>query len=189
MRRKWCDWACCGGARRVSWHACHSWQAPVTDAAACWVEALVNGAPPPAEHVGDFAPVDAWTGSVWRLRDPEATLEEEWERIEDGDGRFFAARRGSALLCVAGDYFGFVNDDGERAPNACGAWYASGRVQAVLVDDGSEAILKPAWRVEMSTDPKRCGGTLALEFACGSKDEWTALPGCTVSWDELHDHN
>ena len=84
------SWTAGGGAPRVSWHACHNWSLAV-DAEACWAAAL-SGTPVPTGDVGDFLPVDSWAGTVWRERDPDGTLEEEWERLDDGDGRFLAVR-------------------------------------------------------------------------------------------------
>lgn len=57
-----------GGARRVSWHACHNWGPPQPEYEACWAEAL-SGSPRATEDVGDFAPVDAWSGTVWLALD------------------------------------------------------------------------------------------------------------------------
>ena len=67
-----------GGARRVSWHACHNWGPPQPEYEACWAEALggsprateaLGGSPRATEDVGDFAPVDAWSGTVWLALD------------------------------------------------------------------------------------------------------------------------
>ena len=168
------SWTAGGGAPRVSWHACHNWS-PAIDVKACWAAAL-SGAPLPTGDVGDFLPMDGWTGAVWSERDPDGTLEEQWQRLGDGDGRFLAVRCPAhcALLVVAGDHFGYAQDSGERSAAGSGpaALYAAGRV--------SEA----GWRVELSTDPAlEGGGTLAL---CGSLAEWDeVLPGTTLTWPPL----
>jgi hypothetical protein len=175
-----------GGGKRVSWHACHNWDPAVADFEARWHAALADGAPYETEDIGDFVPVEAWSGTVWRETDPDRTLEEEWERVDDGGGRFFAARRGSALLCVAGDHFGFVSDSGERpAPGATGTapacFYAVGRVGAVGEQQQQGGKGRPVpWRIEMCTEEALEGTTLILPGA--SAAEWTCLPGCTLMW-------
>lgn len=162
-----------GGARRVSWHACHDWAEPVEDFESCWSEALDGGHPRPTEDVGDFAPVDAWSGNVWRERDPDGSLEEQWRRVDDGGGDYFAARRGAALLCVAGGWFGYVEDGGERgaAAGATSSVYAVGRLR--LADDDT------TWRVESCSEKGWEGTRLVLP---GAVEEWRRLPGCTLDW-------
>lgn len=153
---------------RVSWHACHNLEPPVADFEACWAAALA-GAPRPTEDVGDFTRLPG-SGNVWREVDPGGTLEEEWERLDDGGGRLLAARRGSALLCVAGNTFGFADDCGARGPDLTGPRYVAGRVDA---GDGV-----PPWCVDSATVAAMEGHPLVLP---GSASEWTSLPGCTLA--------
>ena len=79
--------------------------------------AALAGTPRPTEDVGDFLPLEGWSGTVWRERDPDGTLEEEWERVDAGDGRFLAVRcpTHGAVLVVAGAHFGYAQDSGDRA--------------------------------------------------------------------------
>jgi len=164
------SWASGSSAPRVSWHACANWDPPVADSEDCWAAALA-GAPRPTEDVGDFLPLEGWSGTVWRERDPAGTLEEEWERVDAGDGRFLAVRcpTHGAVLVVAGTHFGFAQDSGDRGDGSARPVYAAGRVTA-----------ETGWLVEMSTDAALEGGALAL---CGSAAEWSVvLPGTTYAW-------
>eukprot|EP00966_Prymnesium_polylepis_P149299 3449265-Prymnesium_polylepis.1 len=161
--------ASAGGGARVHWHACHNLEeetAP-TDAEARWTDALA-GTPRPTEDVGDFVPL---SGCVWRETDPGHTLEEEWERIDDGGGRFLAVRRPGALLVVAGGWFGYAEDAMLSAPDSP-PYYAAGDVTA----DG--------WTVVLSTEGELEGKPF-LGLLGALRDWQHLLPGSTISWEEL----
>jgi hypothetical protein len=152
--------------------------------------------------IGPDGPHDGAPHQVWRERDPAGTLEEEWERIDGGDGRFFAARRGAALFVVAGNHWGYAEDCGERhleggseGAATTAACYAVGTVQVALhasahhsavgtvqvaTSPSSDSGTTVAWRVERCTDQQLEGSCLSL--AGQSAVEWTLLPGCTLSW-------
>ena len=118
-------WAGGAGAKRVHWHACHNFGQHHEDSESedCWREGLA-GAPRETDDVGDFLPLEGWTGSVWRETDPEGTLEEEWERVStvlfcrrdlNLEGALRAARAWAAH--DARDFEAKL-----RADEACGRW-------------------------------------------------------------------
>jgi hypothetical protein len=168
------SWAGGGGAKRVYWHACHQFGGQQEDSEGCW-EAALGGTPRETEDVGDFLPLEGWTGNVWRETDPDGTLEEEWERISDGDGCFLAVRRPGALLVVAGNWFGYAEDhDSTNAEGAGGSerqqHYAAGEIGA----DG--------WRVVVCTDRAHEGESFRGLAGSSAEDGWSLLPGSSVAW-------
>ena len=169
----------CGGARRIFWHSCHNHGLDPMEmnySEECWRMALA-GLPRDTEDVGDFLPLEGWTGNLWRETDPDGTLEEEWQRVDDGGGLFLAARRPGALLVVVGGWFGYAED------------YAGGEEQAVTTNRGWSAaqqlyasgdITPDGWTVDLCADPALEGS----EFpgVAGESHDWTVLPGSTASW-------
>jgi len=54
-----------------------------------------------------------WSSATnWLETAPDGSLEEIWEKVSDGDGKFLAARRGTSILVIAGKYFAYAEDDG-----------------------------------------------------------------------------
>lgn len=165
-----------GGARRVHWHACHDLDDVIpTDAEARWSDALA-GRPRPTADVGDFLPLEGWSGSVWRETDPDHTLEEEWERIDDGGGQFLAVRRAGALLVVAGRWFGYAEEAVLDADERQGVHlFAAG----IITEDG--------WTVLHSSDSDSEDGRdfVGLRGTSGEWNQLPMLPGSTVSLSAL----
>jgi hypothetical protein len=166
------------GPVTVRWHACLNLDPFVPDAAAAW-QAADHGTPRLSGDVGEFSQ-DALNadGTVWIERDPApTTLEEVWERVDDGDGRFLALRRGTAILVVAGRYFGFASDersihspDGEHE-------YATGRVS-----------LATGWTVEARLGSSGSSGKDSLQLTLpGYAAEWVRMPGSTLDWPSPED--
>ena len=162
-------WAGGAGAKRVHWHACHNFGQHHEDSESedCWREGLA-GAPRETDDVGDFLPLEGWTGSVWRESDPEGTLEEEWERVSDGGGQFLAVRKAGALLVLSDRWFGYAEDTDHHQ------MFAAGEITA---EDG--------WMVRLSTS-RALEGRAFLGLSGGNDEaslaRWTVLPGSTLSW-------
>jgi hypothetical protein len=164
-----------GGPVTVSWHACLNLDPFVPDSAAAW-HAADQGAPRPSGDVGEFAQ-DALSpdGTVWIERDPEpTTLEEVWERVSDGNGRFLALRRGTDVLVVAGQYFGFASDARSTGSSDGEHEYATGHVS-----------LTRGWVVEARLgSPRSEKGSQKLTLP-GCAAEWVQMPESTMNSDEL----
>ena len=145
----------------VTWHACLDIDAVFKDAEDRWADAD-SGRPRPSEDQGYFSKLDDATDAYTEV-DPAGTLEERWERIDDGAGRFLAARRGSSIVVLAGSHFAYAHD--ERAAGGS-ATYVAGRVGL----DG--------WIVELAAAGEQPEGSrLVLP---GGAPEWSVLPGSTI---------
>lgn len=154
----------------VSWHACHNYDPPVSNPAEHWA-AIADGTPRATEDVGIFtrlpAPHDgAGATTRWKEVDPDETLEEEWERIDDGGGRFLAVQGPGVLLCVAGSWFAFASDAAATADDSPSV-YAAGRIS------------DSAWMVSMSTDATLEGQRMVFPRGAAG---WVRLPGSTLPW-------
>lgn len=144
----------------VSWHACLDNEATFSDALDRWAEADA-GNPRATGDQGYFSKHDG--ADVYTEVDPAGSLEERWERIDDGGGRFLAARRGTSIVVLAGSHFAYAHD--ERASGGF-ATYVAGRVRS------------NGWMVELAAMGDRPEGSpLVLP---GSGSQWTVLPGSTV---------
>jgi hypothetical protein len=164
------------GPITVSWHACHNFDPPVRDQHSHW-DAISAGAPRPTDDVGIFTRLPARagvSGTLWKEVDPDNTLEEEWERVDDGGGRFLAVQGPGALLVVAGSWFAYARDANADADSVTVATddrhisvYAAGRIDAA------------AWTVHMSTNVALEGCRLTLPHDAA---EWVCLPGSTLPW-------
>jgi hypothetical protein len=90
----------------------------IEDMTGAWA-AADSGKPLPTEDQGDFRPLDLYetdwsNATIWHETAPDGSLEEVWEKISDGGGKFLAARRGNAILTIADKYFAFAEDDAQK---------------------------------------------------------------------------
>eukprot|EP00927_Polykrikos_kofoidii_P074188 TRINITY_DN70165_c0_g1_i1.p1 TRINITY_DN70165_c0_g1~~TRINITY_DN70165_c0_g1_i1.p1 ORF type:complete len:244 (-),score=22.42 TRINITY_DN70165_c0_g1_i1:206-937(-) len=146
----------------VRWHACLDMTDPFDDSAKRWAEADRN-TPRPTEDEGYFHHLNE---NVYRETDPLGSLEEQWEKINDGDGLFLAARRNTALLVVAGEYFGFATQASEEMATT----FLAGKHPQ-------------GWTIEISaSDPTLEGSQLLLP---GKLSEWHVLRGSTIQLGDL----
>jgi sarcosine oxidase delta subunit len=145
----------------VRWHACLDLTGPFEDASERWAQAD-GGSPRATDDEGYFEKLE---DNVYRETDPAKTYEEQWVRTSDGEHRFLGARRGTALLVVAGETFGFATQTTED-------------MTATFV-----AGLTSEWMIEISAaNPNLEGSSLVLP---GVLSEWTILPGSTLELDAL----
>jgi hypothetical protein len=145
----------------VRWHACLDMTGPFEDALERWAKADM-GSPRSTEDEGYF---EKLKDNVYRETDPAKSLEEQWVRRNDGENRFLAARRGTALLVVAGPTFGFATQTTEEMP----VTFVVGRTDE--------------WVIEISAaNIDLEGSTLVLP---GVLSEWTILPGSTLELDAI----
>lgn len=145
----------------VRWHACLDMTEPFEDASERWTQAD-KGVPRPTEDEGYFTRLSE---NVYQETDPAGSLEEQWVRRNDGSNKFLAARRGTALLVVAGETFGFATQTTEEMP----ATFVAGHTGE--------------WVIEISAaDPNLEGSFLVLP---GTQSEWTILCGSTLQLDAL----
>jgi sarcosine oxidase delta subunit len=150
-----------GNPPLVRWHACLDMTGPFEDAWERWADAD-GGSPRPTEDEGYFEKLE---DNVYRETDPAKNLEERWVRRSDGENRFLAARRGTALLVVAGETFGFATQTTEEMT----ATFVAGHTGE--------------WVIEISAANSSLeGSNLVLP---GVLNEWTILPGSTLELDAL----
>jgi hypothetical protein len=150
----------------VSWHAMSELDT-ILKSEARW-EAAMSGTPHATEDIGLFFPTNEPDVYIERDRHPQ-TLEEVWVRVTDGNegNTYLAARRGPAMLVVAGNHFALAH-----APSLDLQCFVAGRVTA------------HGFCIEMDAGEKRMvhaseGRTLLLP---GAPAEWTVLPGSTIPW-------
>jgi sarcosine oxidase delta subunit len=152
----------------VRWHACLDMTEPFEDASDRWSQAD-KGVPRPTMDEGHFTRLSE---NVYQETDPAGSLEEQWVRSHDGSNKFLAARRGTALLVVAGETFGFATQTTEDMPATFVAGHITGEQQQ-----------QQQWVIEMSAaDPTLEGSFLVLP---GTQSEWTILRGSTLHFRDL----
>ena len=147
----------------VYWHSCLEMDSSDIDCLKRWSEA--DAAKPRAtEDQGYFQNVSKEIGvpHAFRESDPDKTLEELWIRIDDGNNQFLGARNGKALLVVAGQHFGYADQD----KNVVVSGILSSTKGLEIMMSASEKSLE--------------GTTLSLD-----KDGWTILPGSTIEIEKV----
>ena len=154
----------------VKWHSCIEKDEPTIDCLSRWREAE-KGTPRATQDVGYFKDVskEVNIANCYHETDPDNTYLEQWVKIDDGGGRFLAAKdiRGKKLLVVAGEYFSYANQEDEV--------YVSGRIKDGRYDSN--------WIIETSIDNTMVGKSLVI------KGSFQAMKGSTLPielvWDWL----
>ena len=157
----------------VKWHSCIDKDEPTIDCLSRWREAE-KGTPRATQDVGYFKDVskEVNIANCYHETDPDNTYLEQWVKIDDGGGRFLAAKdiRGKKLLVVAGEYFAYVDQEDEV--------YVSGRIKDGRYDSN--------WIIETSIDNTMVGKSLVI------KGSFQAMKGSTLPielvWDTFDLH-
>ena len=161
----------------VKWHSCIEKDEPTIDCLSRWREAE-KGTPRATQDVGYFKDVskEVNIANCYHETDPDNTYLEQWVKIDNGNERFLAARdmRGKKLLVVAGEYFGYANQEDNV--------YVSGRIKNSRHWDGEN------WIIETSVNDDSLVGKV-LEI----KGTFHALDGSTLPielvWDTFDLHS
>ncbi|MFT4977757.1 MAG: hypothetical protein ACI8S6_003664 [Myxococcota bacterium] len=147
----------------VRWHSILNFDTMLPDPAGAWNDATA-GCPRATEDAGWFTPQQE---PCWLERALDGSLEEVWQKVDDGGGRFLCLQRGpTGIVVVVGEHFGAVIDD--RATGGSTCCYVAGRVTAA------------GWMIDLSaTDDAEEGQPLQLP---GTPEDWTPTPDSTLSW-------
>ena len=161
----------------VKWHSCIDKDEPTIDCLSRWREAE-KGTPRATQDVGYFKDVskEVNIANCYNETNPDNTYLEQWVKIDNGNERFLAARdmRGKKLLVVAGEYFGYANQEDNV--------YVSGRIKNSRYWNGEN------WIIETSVNDDSLVGKV-LEI----KGTFHALDGSTLPielvWDTFDLHS
>lgn len=150
----------------VHWHSCLEMNSTDIDCVQRWSEAE-SGNPRPTDDQGYFENVSEDVGipHAFKESDPRKTLEELWVRIDDGDGNFLSARKDKSLLVVAGNNFGYADQEKNI--------FVSGNISKGL-----------GFVIEMSASDTSLEGTVLKLDKIG----WNILPESTLAIDDIFDN-